>query len=101
MNVITIYRKLIGQNGTTLLAPVTVVATEELAKKVIEEQRMWTQALQHLHVCEVLNGEPRGVMPVPQLLNMLGIANIGYSTMTSEVKDTELVLPTKPQIILQ
>jgi hypothetical protein len=101
VNVITIFRKLIGANGSVLLAPVSVVSTDELAQKVIDEQRAWLASLQNLHVCEVVNGEPRGVMPVPQLLNMLGIANVGTIRMTSDVKETDLVVATKPQIILQ
>ena len=101
MKAIGIFRKISGANGTCILQPIMFVATDELAQEIIAHHKGFLQELAQMHVAEITPQGARGVMPIPQLLTELGIMNVELIKMSADVKESNLIVPRTPPVVLQ
>jgi hypothetical protein len=99
-DIVAVYRVLVGVDGSRLNHTLRLLSDEKLAEEFVAMEKDFMNHVSTLHVVELVNGQPRGVAPLPRLLAELGIANIGTRTVKIPVHDSNLVVP-RAQVTLQ
>jgi hypothetical protein len=93
MKATVIFRKCAAANGTALLHPVGIAGSDEVANEMVAHAKGFIDEIQQGKIVVQTPDGPRAVMSVAQLLAEIGIADIGYATMTGECKESNLLVP--------
>lgn len=88
-------RILVGPTGESVLFPIGAFTDEKLAKDFAEKDGLRLRALQG--ALTVLPGLEE---PFFKTVGNLGIRNIGQDVMELEIKESGLVVPSTPRIVL-
>jgi len=96
LKVYTLQTVVMGHQGSGVgfSYPIKHFETEELAKRAREEHgALIKEVIESGSIIMVVDGKPKKVMPVAQLLGMLGIGNVAHNVIAGEVSGSVLVVP--------